>query len=310
MSIKTTFLVPAYNALPHIRHTVRSMQDQTHKEFHAIIVNDGSTDGTQDYLESIKDSRFEIIHQENSGYVAALNRGAELVKTPYFSRLDADDLALPDRLHKQIQFLEQNPEVAVVASRSEYIFLSKRRFYIPLLFKCIRPGISPPMKNPPFWDPICDGHNITHPSATIRRSSFEAIGGYRDLAPSEDYDLWIRLHDAGFLLACLPDVLCLYRVSITSASSQSYLRSVHTVHYARFCHDCRISGTPEPNFEDYAMSHPLSQELKSSAEMKLRLRNSMGNILAGNFIRGGTTLAYILRNNHRFFLAKIKSRCR
>lgn len=309
MPTETTFLVPAFNAMPHIRHAVKSMQKQTNKDFHAIIINDGSSDGTHDYLESIRDSRFKIIHQENRGYIAALNSGAKLVQTPYFSRLDADDLAMPQRLCKQIEFLNENPKVAVVGSRSNYIFLSKNEFCIPLLFKCIRPGVSPPMRNPPFWNPIDDGHNITHPSVTIRKSAFEAVGGYRNLAPSEDYDLWIRLHDAGFLLACLPEVLCLYRVGTSSVSSQSYLKSIHVVHYARFCHNCRISGLPEPEFEEYAVAHPLSQEIQSSAELKLRLRNTMGCILAGHLFSGGFKLAKLLFYNHRFFIAKMKSRC-
>jgi len=295
--------------MPYLRYAVKSMQKQTLRDFHAIIVNDGSTDETFEYLESIGDSRFEVIHQNNMGIVNALNRGVQRVMTPYFSRLDADDIALPTRIEKQVNFLDEHPRVAVVGSRSNYVFLSNGEFRIPFIFKSLRPGVLPPMKNPPFWNPVEDGHNLTHPSTTIRMSSFNAVGGYRDLAPAEDYDLWMRFHDAGFKLACLPEALCLYRVGADSISSKSYLWSIRVVRYARYCHECRASSVPEVGFEDYSEMYPLSDEVIAAASHKLQLRNAMGNLLSGNFLKGGLELATCLKRNQRFFISKMMSRC-
>lgn len=288
MSTKVTFLMPAYNAYPYIRHSVSSMMKQSMKDFHAIIIDDGSTDKTSEYLDSIRDSRFEIVHQKNAGYVAALTNGAKLITTEYIARLDADDIALPERLSKQVNFLDLNPNVAVVGCHCGYIFLSDYRFSVNLLFKRFQPELFPQMEKPPFWNPIKDGHNLTHPSATIRRAAFESVGGYRSLAPAEDYDLWIRLHDAGYSLACLPDVLCLYRVSVTSVSSQSFLRQGHTARYVNYCHQIRSNHLEPPSFEEYATAFPLSIEIQIAAKNKLLLRNAMGYLLAGNFIKGGS----------------------
>lgn len=309
MTIKTTFLMPTYNAMPYLRYAVKSIQNQTLADFHAIIVNDGSTDGTFKFLESIKDSRFEVIHQENKGYINAMNHGLERVMTPYISRLDADDIALPTRIEKQVMFLDEHPQVAVVGSRSNYVFLSKGIFRIPLIFKTLKPSVLPPMSNPPFWDPVKDGHNLTHPSTTIRMSSFNAVGGYRDLAPAEDYDLWLRFHDAGFKLACLQEALCLYRIRASSVSSKSYLNASQIGRYAMFCHECRVSSVPEPSFEDYSNMYPLSHEMIETAERMLQLRNAMGDFLDGNFWRGGNKLATFIVRNRQQFISKVKSRC-
>ncbi len=193
-----TFLVPAYHAMPFIRETVRSMQAQTLEDFLAIVINDGSSDGTAEYLDSIDDSRFQIIHQENSGYVAALNRGSEYVTTRYFARLDADDISLPCRLEKQVAMLERFDDLAVVSSATGYIFGMRRRFGLGFGRWRFSPSYVPPMAKPPFRNPSTDGQTLTHSAVSIRTSMFRQVGGYRELAPAEDTDLWLRLHDKGF----------------------------------------------------------------------------------------------------------------
>lgn len=308
MTPKVTFLIPAYNALPHVRHTVASMLSQSHKDFRVLVVDDGSTDGTGEYLDSIRDSRFRIVHQENAGYVNALNTGAAMIETDYIARLDADDLAMPDRLEKQVDFLDRNPQVAVVGSRIGYIFLENRRFSIPLGLSRLSPGFSPPMRKCPFWNPIQDGQTIAHPSATLRRAAFVSVGGYRVIPPAEDIDLWIRLHEAGYLLACLPDVLCLYRIVPTSESGRSYARQLQITKYARDCHHLRSSGFAVPTFEDYASENPLNDEELAGGQVALRLRSAMGNLLAGKFFTGGGQIVSLIAREPGHFLRKLRSR--
>lgn len=304
-----TFLVPAYNAMPHILETVKSIQSQSESNFHAIIVNDGSTDGTADFLDHLRDERFTVIHRPNAGYVDALNYGAEQVKTKYIARLDADDISQPERLSKQLHFLEMHADVAVVGSRNGYIAGKRRQFCVGLGSYAIRPSYAPPMARPPLWNPSEDGQTITHSTATIRTDAFRSVGGYRSLAPAEDLDLWLRLHDAGYKLACLDDVLALYRVGSTSVSSLSYSRQIQTIHYARFCHECRKANLPEPDFASFVSMNPLSRGELDSAKTRLQLRMAMGRLLSGQLARGSAELLRLLVEHPGTLFRKIKARC-
>lgn len=309
MDTPVTFLMPAYNAMPLLRETIRSMQSQTQRNFLAIIVDDGSTDGTGEYLDSLGDSRFHIVHQENAGYVEALNRGAELVRTKYFARIDADDLALPERLEHQVALLDRHPDVAAVGSRVGYIFGRDRRFRVKIGPWKMSPSFAPPMAEPPFWNPGTDGQTMTHSSVTLRTEAFFAVEKYRQLAPAEDADLWLRLHDAGYRLACLDAVLGLYRVGSGSVSSQSYARQMQIVKYARHSHELRQKDQPDISFDDYAAAHPLQPEEVASGIARLRLRNAMGELLSGKLLRGSFSLAGAIARNPGVFLGKVRSRC-
>jgi GT2 family glycosyltransferase len=260
-------------------------------------------------LESLKDSRFRIIHQKNSGYVKALNRGAALVKTDYIARLDADDIALPSRLEIQLRFLDAHPEVAVVGSRMRYVFLRRRQFSIGFGKIRICPEFSPPMKNPPFWDPANDGQTIPHPSATMRRLAFERVGGYRNIAPSEDIDLWLRFMDSGYKLACLNEVLLLYRIGVQSESSQGLSKQLHLLKFARYCHECRISGAQEPEPDQYFREFPLTEAEINSLQVKLGIRKAMGKFLSGSLLSGSIEMASLIRRHPKDLIAKFRSRC-
>lgn len=308
--MKVTFLVPAYNAMRTIKYTVESMQSQTLKEFLAIIIDDGSTDGTGDYLESINDNRFRVIHQANSGYVSALMRGSEMIETPYFARLDADDIALPDRLEKQVEFLERNPDVAVVGSRVGYVAGKKGHFKIGVGRFKLEPTFAPAMKNAPFWSPHSDGNSVAHPSVTIRTDAFRKIGGYRDLAPSEDLDLWLRVEDAGYKLACLDDMLVLYRVTGSSESSKAHYKQLLRGRYARHCHECRRAGLQEPTLEQFEISHPLSDDRISDAVARLKIRNALGDLLGGQVFRGGIRMIAAVVCHPGAFANKLRTRMR
>ena len=303
-----TFLVPAYNAMPNIVETVKSMQSQTDSNFAAIVINDGSTDGTEDFLEHLRDERFTVIHRSNAGYVDALNFGAELVRTKYISRLDADDISLPQRLEKQLQFLETNHDVAAVGTRMGYIYGRSRHFCVGFGRYAIQPSYAPPMKTPPLWNPAQDGQTIPHPSVMMRTDAFRSVGGYRSLAPTEDLDLWLRLCDAGHKLACLDEVLTLYRVSTTSVSSLSFYKQIQTTRYVYHCHECRVEKRPEPTFESYTSSNALSPNELRNAKSRFRLRLAMGVLLSGRIIQGLAQLLGIMATNPHMILGKIRER--
>ncbi|MEQ1830925.1 MAG: glycosyltransferase family A protein, partial [Pirellula sp.] len=115
---RITVTINAYNGMPYLPDAVRSIMDQSIQDWNFVIVNDGSTDGTRDYLDSLEDPRIRVIHQENRGTAASSNRVIEDCNTEYIVRMDADDVSLPDRLRTLLEFMERNPEVGMAGSQA------------------------------------------------------------------------------------------------------------------------------------------------------------------------------------------------
>jgi glycosyltransferase involved in cell wall biosynthesis len=198
-------ILPVYNGEKTIRRAVESVLSQTYTSFELIIINDGSADLTQGILDSFEDERMRVFHQENRGLVASLNRGIKDSIGKYIARMDADDFAMPERLKKQVEFMENNPTVGVLGTAVKIIYSdgTKRIRRRPLNTISIRKNI---VKICPFC----------HSSVMIRKEVFDEVGLY-DLSKDgskkllvEDYDLWVRILAAGYDLANLPDVLTAY----------------------------------------------------------------------------------------------------
>jgi glycosyltransferase involved in cell wall biosynthesis len=113
-------VMPTYNASQFLGEAVDSILAQTFPDFEFIIVNDGSTDNTGEILESFqqKDSRIKVVTKENGGVATALNTGIELANGCYIARMDADDIALPNRFEEQVRFMDDNPQVGVCGTHA------------------------------------------------------------------------------------------------------------------------------------------------------------------------------------------------
>lgn len=108
-----TVLLPVYNGERYLREAVESILTQTLESFELLIVDDGSTDGTAAICRSFTDPRVRVHrYEENAGVIFALNSGIDLIATKYVARMDADDVALPNRLARQVAFLESRPDLA------------------------------------------------------------------------------------------------------------------------------------------------------------------------------------------------------
>ena len=108
-----TVLLPVYNSERFLREAVESILAQTLESFELLIVDDGSTDGTEAIYRSFSDPRVRVLrYEKNAGVIFALNAGIDLITTKYVARMDADDVSLPDRLARQVAFLESRPDIA------------------------------------------------------------------------------------------------------------------------------------------------------------------------------------------------------
>jgi glycosyltransferase involved in cell wall biosynthesis len=128
---EVTVLMPVYNGMPFLPEAVDSILNQTLRDFTFLIINDGSTDDTEEYLDRLDDPRLQIVHQPNQGIGAALNAGLALCKTEFIARMDSDDLSLPSRLKAQLDFLNLHKDVGLVGTKFAYLGISGRSGFPP-----------------------------------------------------------------------------------------------------------------------------------------------------------------------------------
>lgn len=114
--------MPVYNSERFIRQAITSILEQTFHDFEFLIIDDGSTDNSEAIVQAFRDSRIRFFRNEkNLGITATLNKGILLAQTPYLARMDADDISYPDRLQKQVDYLEANPDCGMVSSLTRVI---------------------------------------------------------------------------------------------------------------------------------------------------------------------------------------------
>ena len=204
-----TVLMPAYNAEHYIAEAIASVLQQTYANFELIIVNDGSTDGTRNVIRTFKDARIKLIEQTNKGVAAALNTGLEYARAPYIARFDADDVCYPERLEKQLGFLQNNPEYILVGSDAEYITENGDFLFN---FKCIAHTHEEIIDKLYFYCPFL------HPTVMYKKEAVRDAGGYPQHAHNfEDYLLWTNIARQGKLYN-MPQPLIKYRLNPTSVT--------------------------------------------------------------------------------------------
>lgn len=108
--------MPVYNGMPLIKASIESIKKQTYDNWECIIIDDGSNDGTSEYLDTLNDERFVVFHQSNGGRPVARQKALELAKGKYIAMLDAEDLYHPDKIEKQVRILEEKTEIAIVTT--------------------------------------------------------------------------------------------------------------------------------------------------------------------------------------------------
>jgi len=210
MSIpRVSILLPVRNEEQLLPAALGSLFRQTLTDWELVAVNDGSSDATGAVLDAAagKDVRIRVVHQPPTGLVAALNAGLASCRAPLVARMDGDDICHPRRLELQAAFLNDHPEVTLVACQVRHV---------------PRQQVTDGMGAYETWQNSLLDHDqimrdryvespFVHPSVMFRRDAVQALGSYRDTGWPEDYDLWLRLAGAGARFARLSEVLFYWR---------------------------------------------------------------------------------------------------
>ncbi|MGH9419932.1 MAG: glycosyltransferase family 2 protein [Thermoanaerobaculia bacterium] len=183
-----TVLMCVYNGEAEVGEAIDSILAQSHRDFEFLIIDDGSTDATPGIIASYDDSRIRILRNpENRGLTYSLNAGLREARGPLVARQDADDISYPDRLSRQLAFLESNPEIAAVGTQFDSIDERGRRLRSHLWMKCETSlGIR--------WQLMFE-NPFVHTAVMFRRDVvLDRLGGYDErFRTNQDFELWSRL---------------------------------------------------------------------------------------------------------------------
>ncbi len=179
-------LLSVHNGAPWVGDAIASVLGQTDRELELIVVDDGSTDATPAVLAlaAAGDGRVRVVRQHHAGLTKALNRALALAAAPLVARLDADDVALPERIARQRAFLEAHPDVGLLGTACREVDAAGRELRV----------VRPPTDDAALRRALIRRNPFVHSSVMLRRALATAAGGYDEsLAVAQDYDLWMRL---------------------------------------------------------------------------------------------------------------------
>ena len=201
--MKVSVVMAVYNGERFVRSAIDSILSQTFTDFEFLIVNDGSTDGTADILKSITDPRVKVFHQDNQGCILATEKAVGEAKGEYIAIIDADDIALPERLEKTVTYLDSHPDTVLVGTG----FINSNE---DLGVKHIE---IPPSNDTELRQALLKYDPFKHPTLLMRADALRNAGSYKGCPYSDhghDYELYSRLAKFG-KLANIPEPLAIIR---------------------------------------------------------------------------------------------------
>ena len=203
-------ILPAYNSEKTIKRTINSVLQQTFTDLELIIINDGSQDSTLDIISQFNDFRVKVFSYPNSGGNISRNRGIQVASGKFLSFLDADDLWTVDKLQRQLQTLQENTDVKVAYSWTDYID-ENDNFLLSGTYISVNGDVYEQLFITNFLE------NGSNP--LIDREVILELGGFDEsLNAGQDWDMWLRLANK-YNFVAVPSVQILYRISPNSRSS-------------------------------------------------------------------------------------------
>lgn len=257
--ITVSVLMPIYNAEPYLGEAIESILRQTFQDFELVAVDDGSADRSaevaRDYAR--RDSRIRFVAAVHRGITATRNETLNRATGKYIAVMDADDISLPERLAKQVAFLENHPECVLVGS------------WVQLMDSA---GMPLRIANQEVTHSEIEAAALTYAGSYITTNGYMArrdkvcdVGQYRDFAPAEDRDLYLRLAECG-QLANIPEVLYQFRRHVNSACfAQRQKLSERTVAVVQDACKRRGKAPPEMPPQEYYSRASVSETYRAWA---------------------------------------------
>ena len=283
-----TVIMPVYNGMPYLCDAVRSILGQSLVDIRLLIINDGSSDGSDAYLRSLTDNRIDVItNSTNHGQGAARNTGIERCQTEFVAMMDADDIAYADRLHAQVSFLQQNSNIGMVGCQVVYLGTNDQKGFSPPL----------PCDHERIHKQLMQGyHAINNSSIMCRTERLREIGGYRIKGAGEDWDMFLRMAEIS-RVANLGRVLQAYRLHSSNTNIMCTRIIYDRYAHARYCARLRTSGKTEINFASFMalqQDKPRLYRFLRNIDLYayLQYRIALGEILGIRKVKGWARLAW------------------
>ena len=227
--VTVSVLMSVYREKPeYLRLAINSILSQTYTDFEFIIVlDDPENINAHLILDKYKeiDKRIRIFeNKHNLGLPASLNQAIKISKGKYLARMDADDISLPERFEKQVDYMEKYPNIAVLGTNKNIMDENGN---------LISKGGPLPETHEDIIKVIKYSNIIIHPSVMMRKESIVSIGGYRNLLTAEDYDLWCRVITSGLKICNLNEFLINYRINPEGITMSKAYRQALTDEYIK-----------------------------------------------------------------------------
>lgn len=219
-----TVLLPLYNCSKYIEASVRSILTQDYSDFEFLIIDDGSTDNSVEIVSRFNDTRINLHKKKHTGLADTLNVGLNMSEGEWIARLDADDIAVHDRLALQTRFIHNNPGVDVISGSSVYFSGDGK----------VEFTVCPPSEDQQIKEMLNVHNPINHSAVTFRKDKILAGGGY-DVTMNcfEDFELWLRLKDK-LKFCILPEYLAFTRIRKDSMTALASYRNIYEILRSNF----------------------------------------------------------------------------
>ena len=255
-------VIPMFNAEPFIKKAIQSILDQSHSDFKLLIVNDGSTDGSEEAARSFQDDRIIVRNQANSGVGSVMNTAIEFAREggiPFIACMAADDISMSKRLEIQLQLLNDYSQAAC-GSNSYYMESDTEQ----IIGSSTVPSSSWLIK----WEIFHGLRGLIEGACTFRTSALAEVGGFRKVfTQAEDTDIFLRLAER-YELMNSPQFLYKIRLNFGGLSVRNYRKNVLYHMYALDCSYRRRRGKTELDIASFENSLTHTQKIKILREVK------------------------------------------
>ena len=304
---KISVIMPVYNAGKFVSEAILSILNQTFVDFEFIVVDDGSTDNSWDVIQTFSDDRMITIRNgKNIGNCKSRNFGISKSKGKYVAVMDADDIALPDRLWKQYNYMESNPATVAIGAQLNFLG-TERKTEMPVTYHEICAG-------------LLDNSRVMHPTLFVRADVIKQLGGYDEQYKyASDYDLACRLSLTG-KIENLPDTCVVYRLHPDQIShakrleQQEYADVIRQKYQIAFINSHKSAQLPEVGEDEtgypaighviglYIMSECINPSFRDQADRLLgfnldNLHSSIPICIKKGMLGIGSGVMYLLRNH-------------